>query len=91
VVVVVAQAVGGEGVNVRCIDEAAEAAVLGKAHVIEQDHEHVGRARFWFPGFRIPFLGFSVGLPDFAFEFLAVFLERFGLRFCGPRAGMDER
>jgi hypothetical protein len=48
---------------------------LGKAHVIDQEHEHVGRARFRLPGFRIPFLGFSVGLPDFAFKFLAVFFE----------------
>ena len=74
--VVVAQAIGGQRIDVRRLDEAAEAAVLGKAHVIEKDDEHVGRARFWFPGFGIPLHGFLVGLPDLAFELLAVFLER---------------
>ncbi len=73
--VIVAKTISGQCINVRRLDKAAEAAVLGKAHVVEVNDEDIGRARFWFHLLGIPLHGFGVGSPNFAFELLAVFGE----------------
>ena len=79
--IVVAQAVGGQRIDVRRLDQTAIAADLRIAHVIEQDDEHVGRARLRFCGFGIPLHGFLVGPPDLALEDLSVLLEGRVVRF----------
>jgi hypothetical protein len=77
--VIVAKAIGGQRINVGRVDEAAEGAVLSKAHVIEIDDEDIGRARFRYSCFGIPLLGFRLGSADLSFELLAVLLERLGI------------
>ena len=79
--VVVAKAVGGQRIDVGRVDETAEAAVLGKAHVIQVDDEHVGRAGLGFDSLGIPLHRFLVGPADLAFELLAVLLEGLVVRF----------
>ena len=70
--VIVAKAIGNQCINVRGLDETTEAAVLGKAHVVEVQDKHIRRARFWFHCFGIPLLGFGIGPTNLAFELLAV-------------------
>jgi len=62
--VVVAQAVGGQPVDVRRLDQTTEAPHLCKPDIIEQEDDDVGRVILGPLFGRPPFLGIAIPLSD---------------------------
>jgi hypothetical protein len=73
--VVVTQAVLGQTVDVRGIDQTAEAPEMREAGVVQQEDDDVGRAGRGLRAGRPPLLGVLVTLGDLAPELLPVLPE----------------
>ena len=76
--IVVAQAIVGQAIDVRRVNQATKTSHLGKSHVIQQKDNDIRRVLCRNHGRCPPFFGLFIGSRDLAAKFVAVLCYRRG-------------